>query len=109
MRSKQCTGIILSTKTKHSLESSLDIQEPKKYHVYLLNDDYTSMDFVIDILIGIFRKNYSEAHQIMMQVHQSGRGLCGTYSYEIAETKIHQVSSLSRESGFPLKAVMEEA
>ncbi len=99
----------MSTKVKHSLEHSLENQEPKKYHVYLLNDDYTSMDFVIDILIGIFRKNYSQAHQIMMQVHQSGRGLCGTYSYEIAETKIYQVSSLSRESGFPLKAVMEEA
>jgi len=99
----------VSTKTKHSLESSLDLREPKKYHVYLLNDDYTSMDFVIDILIGIFHKDYAQAHQIMMQVHQGGRGLCGTYSYEIAETKQHQVGSLSRESGFPLKAIMEEA
>lgn len=101
-------GIILSTKVKHGLEDFLDIREPKKYQVYLLNDDYTSMDFVIDILIGIFRKSYSEAHQIMLQVHQGGRGLCGIYSYEIAETKIHQVSSLARESGFPLKAAMEE-
>lgn len=99
----------MSTKVKHSRETSLDLREPKKYHVYLLNDDYTSMEFVIDILIGIFRKTYAQAHQIMMQVHQGGRGLCGTYSYEIAETKIQQVSSLSRESGFPLKAIMEEA
>jgi ATP-dependent Clp protease adaptor protein ClpS len=99
----------VSTKIKHHTEGALSISEPKRYHVYLLNDDYTSMDFVIDILIGIFRKTYGEAHQIMMQVHQSGRGLCGTYSYEIAETKIQQVSSLSRESGFPLKAMMEEA
>lgn len=98
----------MSTKVKHALEDSLEIREPKKYQVYLLNDDYTSMDFVIDILIGIFRKSYSDAHQIMLQVHQNGRGLCGIYSYEIAETKIHQVSSLSRESGFPLKAIMEE-
>jgi len=98
----------LSTKVKHSLEDSLDIREPKKYQVYLLNDDYTSMDFVIDILMGIFRKTYNEAHQIMLQVHQNGRGVCGVYSYEIAETKIHQVSSLARESGFPLKAAMEE-
>ena len=98
----------MSTKVKHSLEDSLDIREPKKYQVYLLNDDYTSMDFVIDILMGIFRKTYHEAHQIMLQVHQNGRGVCGVYSYEIAETKIHQVSSLSRESGFPLKAAMEE-
>ncbi|HEX5710213.1 MAG TPA: ATP-dependent Clp protease adaptor ClpS [Sulfuricurvum sp.] len=98
----------MSTKVKHALEDSLEIREPKKYQVYLLNDDYTSMDFVIDILIGIFHKSYSDAHQIMLQVHQNGRGLCGIYSYEIAETKIHQVSSLSRESGFPLKAIMEE-
>lgn len=98
----------MSTKVKHALEDSLELREPKKYQVYLLNDDYTSMDFVIDILIGIFRKTYSDAHQIMLQVHQNGRGLCGIYSYEIAETKIHQVSSLARESGFPLKAVMEE-
>ncbi len=98
----------MSTKVKHALEDSLELREPKKYQVYLLNDDYTSMDFVIDILIGVFRKTYSDAHRIMLQVHQNGRGLCGIYSYEIAETKIHQVSSLSRESGFPLKAAMEE-
>ncbi len=99
----------MSTKTTHQTQGSLSISEPKQYHVYLLNDDYTSMDFVIDILIRIFHKSYTDAQRIMMQVHQVQRGLCGTYSYEIAETKVHQVSSLARESGFPLKAVMEEA
>ena len=99
----------MSTKTTHQAEGSISISEPKQYHVYLLNDDYTSMDFVIDILIRIFHKSYAEAEHIMIQVHQKQRGLCGTYSYEIAETKVHQVSSLARESGFPLKAVMEEA
>lgn len=99
----------MSTKIKHQLEGELTIGEPKRYHVYLLNDDYTSMDFVIDILIRIFHKSYPDAQRIMLQVHQSQRGLCGTYSYEIAETKIHQVSSSARESGFPLKAIMEEA
>ena len=99
----------MSTKTTHHPQGSLSISEPKQYHVYLLNDDYTSMDFVIDILIRIFHKSYADAQRIMMQVHQVQRGLCGTYSYEIAETKVHQVSSLARESGFPLKAVMEEA
>jgi ATP-dependent Clp protease adaptor protein ClpS len=98
----------VSTKVKHTLEDSFELREPKQYQVYLLNDDYTLMDFVIDILMEIFRKTYSDAHKIMLQVHQNGRGLCGVYSYEIAETKIHQVSSLARESGFPLKAVMEE-
>jgi ATP-dependent Clp protease adaptor protein ClpS len=67
------------------------------------------MDFVIDILIRIFHKSLEDAQRIMIQVHKEQRGLCGTYSYEIAETKVHQVSSLARENGFPLKAVMEEA
>ncbi len=99
----------MSTKTTHQTEGSLSVREPKQYHVYLLNDDYTSMDFVIDVLVRIFHKSSAEAQHIMIQVHQNGRGLCGTYSYEIAETKVHQVSSLARENGFPLKAAMEEA
>ncbi len=99
----------MSTKITQQTEGSISLREPKQYHVYLLNDDYTSMDFVIDILVRIFHKSYVEAQLIMIQVHQNQRGLCGTYSYEIAETKVHQVSSLARENGFPLKAVMEEA
>ncbi len=99
----------MATKIDLEQEDSLEVKEPKKYHVFLLNDDYTSMDFVIDMLIGVFHKSYSQAHTIMMQVHQGGRGLCGTYSYEIAETKIAQVAQFARESGFPLKAIMEEA
>lgn len=99
----------MSTKIEHQNESELSIREPKRYNVYLLNDDYTSMDFVIDILMRIFRKNYSDAYTIMMQVHQKGRGLCGSYPYEVAETKVQQVNSLARESGFPLKAMMEES
>jgi ATP-dependent Clp protease adaptor protein ClpS len=99
----------MATKIEHELENSLETKEPQKYHVFLLNDDYTSMDFVIDMLIGVFHKSYAQAHAIMMQVHQGGRGLCGTYSFEIAETKIAQVAQFARESGFPLKAIMEEA
>lgn len=99
----------MSTKIEHQSDSELSVREPKRYNVFLLNDDYTSMDFVIDILMRIFRKNYSDAYTIMMQVHQKGRGLCGSYPYEIAETKVQQVNSLARESGFPLKAMMEES
>ena len=99
----------MSTKITHQTQGAISISEPKQYHVYLLNDDYTSMDFVIDILIRIFHKSHADAQHIMIQVHEKQRGLCGTYSYEIAETKIHQVSTLARENGFPLKAVMEEA
>jgi ATP-dependent Clp protease adaptor protein ClpS len=83
--------------------------EPRRYLVYLLNDDYTSMDFVIDVLMNIFHKNYQEAEQIMLDVHKKERGVCGIYTYEVAETKVMQVSKLAREQGFPLKATMEEA
>ncbi len=95
--------------TKHALEGELSVREPKQYLVYLLNDDYTSMDFVIDVLMNIFHKNYQEAEQIMLDVHKKERGVCGIYTYEVAETKVMQVSKLAREQGFPLKATMEEA
>ena len=95
--------------TKHELESEFSLMEPRRYLVYLLNDDYTSMDFVIDVLMNIFHKNYQEAEQIMLDVHKKERGVCGIYTYEVAETKVMQVSKLAREQGFPLKATMEEA
>lgn len=95
--------------TKHELESELSLMEPKQYVVFLLNDDYTSMDFVIDVLMNIFHKNYQEAEQIMLDVHKKERGVCGVYTYEVAETKVMQVSKLAREQGYPLKATMEEA
>jgi ATP-dependent Clp protease adaptor protein ClpS len=66
------------------------------------------MDFVIDILMNVFHKNYAQAEMIMLEIHKKGQGLCGVYSYEIAETKVMQVQKLSREQGFPLKATMEE-
>ena len=99
----------MSTKKDLELEGDVAVKMPREYNVFLLNDDYTSMDFVIDVLMNIFHKNYQEAEAIMLQVHKEDRGLCGTFSYEIAETKVMQVSKLSREKGFPLKAMMEEA
>ena len=99
----------MATKHEHSTQLDLILEHPKQYNVFLLNDDYTSMDFVVDILMKLFRKNFQDAHRIMIEVHQKGRGLCGAYPYEVAETKVHQVSSLARENGFPLKAIMEEA
>jgi len=99
----------LSTKKAFELESELSLAEPKMYKVLMLNDDYTSMDFVIDILMSIFHKSYQEAEAIMLDIHKKDRGICGVYTYEVAETKISQVSRLAREQGFPLKAVMEEA
>ena len=84
------------------------LQHPKKYKVYLLNDDYTSMDFVVDILIGLFHKSFEQAEKIMLEIHKKDRGLCGVYSHEIAETKVMQVQRRAKDSGFPLKATMEE-
>lgn len=90
------------------LDSNLEVSEPKKYKVLLLNDDYSTMDFVIDVLTNIFRKTVDEATQIMLNIHNNGREVCGVYSHEIASTKVAQVKTLAREKGFPLKAIMEE-
>ncbi|MBD3823975.1 MAG: ATP-dependent Clp protease adaptor ClpS [Epsilonproteobacteria bacterium] len=98
----------MATHTEHQHALDIIIKYPKKYKVLLLNDDYTSMDFVIDILISIFHKNFEEAEKIMMEVHKNEKGLCGIYAYEIAETKVTQVHKKAREFGFPLRAIMEE-
>ncbi len=90
------------TKTKDELEY------PKKYKVILLNDNYSTMEFVIDILIKIFRKSIKEAEEIMLNIHNIGQEVCGIYTYEIALTKINQVKILGKEQGYPLKAITEE-
>jgi ATP-dependent Clp protease adaptor protein ClpS len=82
-------------------------KRPELYKVLLLNDDYTTMDFVVEVLETIFNKQPAEAFRIMMLVHTQGRGLCGVYPYEIAETKVEAVVNRAREHGFPLKAAME--
>ena len=84
-------------------------KEPPLYKVLLHNDDYTTMDFVIDVLISVFHKSESEAEQIMLNVHKKGVGICGVYPLELAETKVETVTSLARSNGFPLKSSMEKA
>jgi ATP-dependent Clp protease adaptor protein ClpS len=84
-------------------------QEPTLYMVVLLNDDYTPMPFVVDVLESLFQKSPAEAYRIMMQVHLNGRGVAGVYAWEIAETKADTVASLASEAGYPLKATIEEA
>jgi ATP-dependent Clp protease adaptor protein ClpS len=98
----------VATQNDFELEEDLNLDIPKKYKVFLLNDDYTTMDFVVDILIKIFHKNYEEAEKIMLDIHKKDKGLCGVYSYEIAETKVAQVHKRARDNGFPLRAYMEE-
>jgi ATP-dependent Clp protease adaptor protein ClpS len=84
-------------------------KDPTLYKVVLLNDDYTTMEFVILVLEGIFQKSPAEAYQIMMHVHVNGRGIAGVYPSEVAETKVDAVVTQARDAGFPLKAVTEEA
>ena len=84
-------------------------KEPNLYKVLLLNDDYTTMEFVVQVLEDIFQKSPAEAYQIMMHVHVNGRGLAGVYPWEVAETKAEAVITAARDAGFPLKAVTEEA
>jgi ATP-dependent Clp protease adaptor protein ClpS len=84
-------------------------KEPTLYKVVLLNDDYTTMEFVVNVLMSVFQKTASEAYQIMMHVHVNGRGIAGVYPWEVAETKADEVVSLARDAGFPLQAVTEEA
>ncbi len=86
----------------------IELKKPKLYRVILLNDDYTTMDFVIEVLVAIFHKNITEATKIMLDVHQKGKGIVGLYTYDIASTKVAQVEDMAEKSGFPLKAVMEE-
>jgi len=98
----------MATNTDLEIIREISLKHPKKYKVLILNDDYTSMEFVIDILMGIFHKSYQEAQNIMLEVHKKDKGVCGVYTNEIAETKIMQVHKKARESGFPLRAEMEE-
>jgi len=88
---------------------SLNLAEPVRYKVLLHNDDYTTMEFVVEILMGIFHKSLLEAEQIMLNIHRLGKAVCGTYTYDIAQTKVYQVKQLAKKSGFPLLATLEEA
>ncbi|PYR78524.1 MAG: ATP-dependent Clp protease adapter ClpS [Acidobacteria bacterium] len=82
-------------------------KKPELFKVLLLNDDYTTMDFVVEVLESVFHKPPAEAYRIMMAVHTQGKGLCGLYPYEVAETKVSTVVELARGNGFPLRATME--
>ena len=95
-------------KIEDELDLALDLEEPKMFKVLLHNDDYTSMDFVVEILMGIFHKTQAQAEQIMIQIHEKGKGVCGVYSFEIAQTKAEQVKQLAKKNEFPLLATLEE-
>jgi len=89
-------------------ETRDETREPPRYRVLLHNDDYTTMEFVVEVLMYVFNKSPESAAKIMMNVHQKGIGECGSYSFEIAETKVDTVHNLARESGYPLRCSMEQ-
>lgn len=89
------------------VESDIETTEPPLFKVLLLNDDYTTMEFVVQVLMYVFHKNEEDAMRIMLNVHREGVGICGVYPYEVAETKVGAVEALAQENGFPLKCTME--
>ena len=99
-RDESGTGIVTKTKAK--------TKKPSLYRVVLLNDDYTPMEFVVYILERFFKKGRDEATQIMLHVHQKGVGVCGVYTYEVAETKVTQVMNFARQHQHPLQCTMEK-
>ena len=94
------TGALTLTRTR--------TKKPSMYKVLMLNDDYTPMEFVVDVLQHIFQKNRDEATQIMLHVHQKGVGVCGVYTYEIAETKVTQTVDYARKNQHPLQCTLEK-
>jgi ATP-dependent Clp protease adaptor protein ClpS len=106
---------LLKSKTMADREAKLltrdeeEIKEPKEYVVILLNDNYTTQEFVVDILIAVFHKNPEEANLIMHNVHHKGRGAVGFYTWDIAQTKVKQVHTIARQYEYPLKCIVEEA
>jgi len=82
---------------------------PKLYKVVLMNDDYSTMEFVVLVLENVFQKSPAEAYRVMMQVHRLGSGVAGVYPWEVAETKVETVTKMAKDAGYPLRAVTEEA
>ncbi|MDA3956309.1 ATP-dependent Clp protease adapter ClpS [Oceanispirochaeta sp.] len=85
------------------------LKEPDMYRVLLLNDDYTTQDFVVEVLVTIFHKQPVDATRIMLDVHKKGRGMVGLFTFDIASTKVKQVKELAKQREYPLKCVMEKA
>lgn len=91
------------------IEAVYQLDEPSLYHVMLLNDDFTTMEFVIEILMLVFNKDYNQAYQVMLEVHHNQRGIAGTYTKEIAKEKQAQVHTIATEKQFPLRCTIEKS
>ena len=99
------TGIVEDVRQKERTK----VKRPDQYRVILHNDDYTTMEFVVEVGIKIFHKSVMDATRIMLQVHKQGRGTIGVYSHDIAVTKIRQTHALARQRDYPLRCTMEKA
>ena len=88
--------------------SKQNLKTPKRFEVILLNDDYTSMEFVVEVLKRFFHKEFQAAEAIMLKIHIDGEAVCGTYSYDVAQTKVTQVIDYSRQNEQPLMCVLRE-
>lgn len=84
------------------------LEEPSLFRVLLLNDDKTTMEFVVFVLVEIFDKSSDEAIKVMLQIHKEGSGVCGIYTYDVAELKANQVVEIARQKGYPLRVEIEE-
>lgn len=96
-----------STKQEIDLDSSLLLESPKMVRIILLNDDYTTMDFVVEILKSIYAKSHDEAIAITLEVHKNGKGICGIYPYDIGEVKVQETIRVAKQAQFPLKVYAE--
>lgn len=101
-RGHEGTGLVVE-------ESTPRLKRPPLYQVLLINDDYTPMEFVVDILQRFFSMDRTSATRVMLEVHTKGRGICGVFTYEIAETKVAHVLEFARQHQHPLMATLEEA
>ena len=90
-------------------EARPKVKKPPLYQVVLINDDFTPMEFVVDILQGVFGLERNSATRVMLEVHTKGKGICGVYTYEIAETKVAQVTTIAQQQQHPLLCTMEES
>ena len=94
-------------RTKTSEKTGEKLQEPVQFRVILLNDNYTTMDFVVEILVMVFHKNIEDANRIMLDIHEKGKGIVGIYPYDIAATKRQQVHAAAKANQFPLRCIVE--
>jgi ATP-dependent Clp protease adaptor protein ClpS len=100
---------LFGNETEQAAKKKEKLSEPEDFRVVILNDHFTTMEFVVEILMGIFHKSVEEANHLTLEIHRKGRSIAGVYSWDIAQTKAEQVHTLARQNEFPLRCVVEKA